>query len=534
MQPTQQGDLKKALQYASRNPSSDFAKQLGQTIASGQVDGQAQQLGIDLTPIKSYFASTVPKPVQSNSSYGEKVGQEQSAGVQKIGASISKGAQDIALGSEQQNSPDFSTKIKGVGNVIKGGAESAFGTISGAAQTFFAPITPAIKTVIQRGIDNNPDFANSPAGKLVNYLGPKLDEFAQAHPDAATLTGDILNTALLAVGGNPLEAVGKDALKGALTKEALSTAKNDLVGAVKNIPNTITNVADAGFNAVDKVKSLATKAPQAAKELAIPTIKPEEAVGKIIQGTTEDVPVAQRALSEIDTNGVKTYKQLQSKISDKIKEIAPQVDKQLAQDTVGKSIKSFEQTVGEGKSAVRVNPVTQALDDLRTFYEKTNNASGLSKIKSIENNAKIKGMTYKDVNDLAKLHGRELNAYNASNELATGLTKQAAENTRKGLKAVARQGLGGPEAQALDAKLSDLYDLQTLVDKQVENVNKSVQKAPKTNKLQQGVRTAVKVADTLTGNPLKAIGREIGATSGSLTPVEMEAQLAKLLKSLKK
>lgn len=204
-------------------------------------------------------------------SYGEKVGQEQLVGGKKISSSISKGAEDIQKGVDQQASNSFGTKIKGFGNVVKGGAEAAFGTITGATEAVFAPVTPAIKNIIQKATTENPNFADSPAGKLTSYLAPKLDAFAQAHPDAATLTGDILNTALIAIGGNPLEAVGKDAVKTAFTKEALSGAIKDVAGAVKDIPGVVSDVAGSVINTADKIKTgvsdLVTESRSKASEL---------------------------------------------------------------------------------------------------------------------------------------------------------------------------------------------------------------------------------------------------------------------------
>ena len=60
-----QGTLKDALRYAADNPTSDFAAQLGETIASGQVDGEAQKFGIDLTPIKKRYGKAEEKPEQN-------------------------------------------------------------------------------------------------------------------------------------------------------------------------------------------------------------------------------------------------------------------------------------------------------------------------------------------------------------------------------------------------------------------------------------------------------------------------------------
>jgi len=45
--------LKEAIQYASQNPSSQFAKFLEARVMSGQADVEAQNEGIDLTPIKT-------------------------------------------------------------------------------------------------------------------------------------------------------------------------------------------------------------------------------------------------------------------------------------------------------------------------------------------------------------------------------------------------------------------------------------------------------------------------------------------------
>ena len=90
-------DLKAALQYASQNPTSEFAKSLGQRIASGQADQEAQQLGIDLAPIKQHFTQQQPvsteQPIQEQQPTKEKV----PLGAQ-IGEGIVKGAASTLQG----------------------------------------------------------------------------------------------------------------------------------------------------------------------------------------------------------------------------------------------------------------------------------------------------------------------------------------------------------------------------------------------------------------------------------------------------
>jgi len=83
--------LREAIQYADQNPDSDFAQFLNQRIVSGEADQDAQNEGIDLTPIKEAFggqtetsvlapAPEIPaKPSLAqaigSSSFGQKVDQ---------------------------------------------------------------------------------------------------------------------------------------------------------------------------------------------------------------------------------------------------------------------------------------------------------------------------------------------------------------------------------------------------------------------------------------------------------------------------
>ncbi len=313
-----------------------------------------------------------------------------------------------------------------------------------------------------------------------------------------------------------------------------SKAINNTADKVNALGEGASNIVDEGIN---KAKQLATKT----KEGFVPTPTADEATGHIIQGDTSDIPAAKRALSSIDgIENSKTYKEALDKVKGEIKPLAEKVDIELEKGgRKGNSIKSFERSVGEGKAAVKVNHVQQAIDDLRNFYTKTNDVQGLSKLKSIENNARIKGMSFKDVNDLARLHGSTIKAFNANGEAASGLSKQAAENTRSGLKDLAREALGGKEAQALDARLSDLYHTETLLEDMVEKVNKASQKTTKKGAIPEALSKTVggivRTVDAITGNPLKAIGKEIGTTGGttSMSPVELEKNLTKYLRILR-
>lgn len=80
--------LQEALQYASKNPNSEFTRFLTQRIKSGQADEEAQSLGIDLTPIKQY-----QEPTQTEVSKTEPQGDK---GVAGFATGVFKGTANIA------------------------------------------------------------------------------------------------------------------------------------------------------------------------------------------------------------------------------------------------------------------------------------------------------------------------------------------------------------------------------------------------------------------------------------------------------
>lgn len=97
------GTLKDAIKYAAENPTSDFANQLGQTIASGQVDGEAQKYGIDLTPIKQRYGKseeqkqTGDKGIKGIATGVAKYGLESSIGTARL---LQTGGQAIIAGGK--------------------------------------------------------------------------------------------------------------------------------------------------------------------------------------------------------------------------------------------------------------------------------------------------------------------------------------------------------------------------------------------------------------------------------------------------
>lgn len=470
-----------------------------QGIADDKIFSYLQTKGVIQTPVpaKSAVGNYDDQAGQNLRDTANQGGQNAIKAI----SSVSKNAKD-AGGSPLAYAASAGSAAGHVAGDIAGTAGGILGSV----------ISPLIPQSVKNGI-----------GDVTKHISDAVDKIPGMTPEIAKSLGDVFNTLSLGIGGGAEAPLG-----------------NAVESGTKAVAEAASPVLEKASQAASKVGEGTANIAGKVKEGFLPTMTPSEAAGHVVQGSTEDIPAATRSLSSLDTRGVKTYSDLSDRIKSEISPLAKKVDSELLKNPQnGRSIKSFEQTIGKGASEIKVNYVKQALDQLKAHFQKTNDIQGLSKIQSIENNARIKGMSYKDVNDLARLHGSTINAFNANGEAAAGLTKQAAENTRSGLKEISRSGLGGKEAEALDSKLSDLYDTQRLVEKMKESVNKATQKTAKQGVIPKvigkAVKGGIKVIDTVTGNPLKSLGKEMGMGVGtsSMSPIEIEQSLSKALRVLR-
>ncbi len=186
--------------------------------------------------------------------FGNRTAEQQVAGAKHIAGSISAGNANIKKG--------------GVGNVAKGAAQDVFGTVSGAAQAAFAPVTAAVSPVIQKTLPvsikagedylrlSHPTLAAaydrfSPA--LKEKAAPviaKVQEFSQKHPDDTQLAGDILNTALLFVGGEEAGPSLKEAASQAFTKEGANAFRDSVATGAKGAVDRGLGLAEKGQNKI--------------------------------------------------------------------------------------------------------------------------------------------------------------------------------------------------------------------------------------------------------------------------------------------
>lgn len=258
--------------------------------------------------------------------------------------------------------------------------------------------------------------------------------------------------------------------------------------------------------------------------------------GTITQGNKADIDKAKAALSNIDTTGIKTYDDLQNTLGTKIKVLSEKLDNTLSKNTTTTKLKDLGTDIKVGDSTVTHNHVKDALSELRDHYSAINDPVGKAKIDQLTAKAKNTGLTVQEINNLAKEHGSTLNAFNANGQAASGLTKQAAENTRSGLKTTARSLFNDKTYEAADEQLSNLLRTKKLVSDVGEQVNKLKQKVNPRGLGEKAGRLLFQVTDKLTGGGLKGYIQSFlprGDGLKTMNALDLEKGLGKNLKLLR-
>lgn len=312
-----------------------------------------------------------------------------------------------------------------------------------------------------------------------------------------------------------------------------------VAGEAKTALNSL--VREGGAIAED-TNSLITRslAERRVASLTKEAAKVDDLTGKIVQGETSDIQSAKNALRDVDTTQIKTYDDLSSALNDKVAGLSSKLDKELAKSPVHNEplkLADWDRTIKVGDEIVSHNYVDDAFRQLREHYSKINDVVNLKKIEQLMQKAEKEGITIQEVNDLAREHGNNLNAYNANGQLASGLTKQAVENTRRGLKSTAREAFGNDTFKEIDSAITDTIRTRDLVKDQVEAVNKLTQKIQPRSWGQEVGRWIAAAANTLGMNSPKGfveyfLGRGTGLKT--LNALDLEKQLQKNLINLQK
>lgn len=432
--------------------------------------------------------------------------QQQKGYVERVASDITGRMQDVAkpiqTAYETATDKNISVPSRVLGTIAEvgklplrmaGAGAGVVGDVIGQAVNSATGDTQ-IKTLEQQRAEN-PVF-----NRVQNVLGQ----------EGARTAGDIVNT----LGGEAIGIVAKPLAK--------------LGGKV------VSKVAQEGSNVA---KNLSETAVNAVK----PSPSVENALGQIAQGKTKDIKPFAKALSTIDTSNVKTYSDLSKKFESVIPELTGMVDSELAKDTTVKPLSQFTTTLktSAGKP-VQVNYVENALKDLSELYDKTGDVVKKAEVDDLISQGNNLELTNKTVNDIARRYNIEFGekAFSkVTGEPLTSVNAQKFETTRKGLKDVARSGLGGEQAKQLDDLLSSVYDAKKLTDKTTEAVNKLKQRIEERGIVSKVAYGLVKGIDTISGGLVRGATDAVlnrGTGLKTLNALDLEKNLSRNLKVIEK
>lgn len=230
--------LKDALTYAAQNPTSDFAKQLTVHIQSGKADAEAQQNGIDLTPIKRAPAPTIT-PVTTPETPAEKPGIIHRIGVGIMNAG--KGIFNALTSSEQAFGNDIAAAIGG--NAFAEQAKQAQQKLADSDLSYLKKVQENRASALASGdtaavsrYDNVLNNFHTSQGDSITDLFPALKKTnVQVAGDAA---GVLLDTLLAGTYGSAAKGAktGELLVKTAAEKAAETAAAQSAKAAFKAAP----------------------------------------------------------------------------------------------------------------------------------------------------------------------------------------------------------------------------------------------------------------------------------------------------------
>jgi len=422
-------------------------------------------------------------------------------------------------GAEQiKKEPGFLDRIKEQLKQRGAGLGETFGqTASGE----ISPVETGLRTV------------GDVIGIGADIVGETLISGIKLIPGTEELGGAVLKTERGQAG---LQKIG-EGLESYQAWKAESTTNNRIGEVIESLID-ISEVFGAGFvtkrGAKTVVKSVEKRA---AKTLVKSADEIDTLVGRITQGTKEEILKAKSALKKVDTTGVKTFEDLKNLSGDNISGLARKQDELL--DAIAPEphkLSSFTKKVGSKEQ----NFVQRSIDQLKELYDKTEDLTKLDEIEILEAKFIKDGITAKEVNALARQYGSDMttNAFSKrTGEALTSVNAVAFENTRKGVKEAARSVLPDDASKLLDAEITDLFTVKRLAQKMENTVQNLQNKVKKRGLIEKVARKAGQVVDIATFGTVRGFTNAfIGSNVGNkvLNSLDIEEALLKNLKRIDK
>ena len=270
----------------------------------------------------------------------------------------------------------------------------------------------------------------------------------------------------------------------------------------------------------------------AAKEAA------KKAMGQILQGDAKDVSRGLNAVQHVDLKKTKTSAEAAEKVNETIGAFSEALSEVYDTNPLRKTLDNLLVDETVGGQTISTNYVKQALDQMEEHYVAIGDVKKTATIRQLRQKAETEGLTSGEINRLAILHGADFSGYNLNGTLSSGITKQASENAREGLKYTARKNFGHPIAEAADKEISDLIRVRDLLEKQAKAVNKETQKLIEEKVGAYVARKIFDAIDVVTlgtfKGALKAALPNLAKGTAKGDAIAIEEQLAKNLKIIQK
>lgn len=394
-------------------------------------------------------------------------------------------------------------------------------------------------------------------GQDTSQLEGALQAHLEATPKLEDYTGDVINKTtgqvLGEAGGTVLEALSGGVVgKGSqIVTKAPSTAQKVIqsaklggaygaasgaADAAAEGENVITGALKGGATGAIVGGGIGTVGALKLRKVGSMAGKAEETAGRVLLSEKADQKVGAKVLKTLDPKKVKTYDDLVATLEQDTKGLRTSQDKHLSKDLAKRKVNALDSTIDVDGTKVKHNFVKDAVDELLGYYKSSNNIKGQTEMKNLAAKLRKEGVTTKEINDLARRHGKDLNAFNASGELSSGLSKQAAENTRSGLKELVGTLDKSGKSRALDKDMSEKLKVLSLAKDAQTKIQNFKNKAEKVGLLRKAGAKIGKVADLASGGFLKGALRAMQGFGDTkqLNYGQIEQQLSKNLRLLQK
>lgn len=444
--------------------------------------------------------------------------------------------------------PQEPNAIERVGGVIERQGTQVLDAIQGVGE--FEGQTP-----LRRGFE-----AAAEAAKAV--VGVPLAAAPSPIRSGVGVLGDLFKRGFNAVTGKIAETdlfreIGELEQSGALTKETapqlfrlregLGVAESageiaDVAllaqGTATGLDRSLTFTKNLTTKTVDRILASAddiakNKIPDVRKSLT-PDITDSTAAGQAVPSATspDDIKKVIETVNSIDVSEVKTYQNFLDRIDDGIKSTVSRVDDVLDQNPNPVQIDDLAQTINTAQGPQSVNWVQRGLDDLAEAFSQTDDIKNLAFINSLRQKVNAgTGLTPKEVNQLARLHGRSFRSFTVGGELKQTRGAARYENVRAGLKSTARELVDGDEAKLLDARIHAMIDTNRMVERLRNQVSRLQNRTRQLGAVEQVAEKVGDLANVFSGGLLRGLGKRLflGSRRGVLNVLDLQERLQKNL-----